>query len=188
MNPSPQEYFRPQNAVAIASLVVVNIIWWMIMIAAIGLGATNMSHCPVQPKIPIYLIVLGTVSIVSFALTYTKSTWKGGAVFILSSACVGLLHLFTFCWFITGTVWVYSVYPPNYTAGQPSYCHKIPFLFAFVFTTVVWAFVVLMFFCGCCFGAVTCCTTVEARHRLIPNRNTFYGGTGNFREPIVSDV
>ncbi|XP_056254604.1 transmembrane protein 272-like [Seriola aureovittata] len=187
MIPSPQEDFRPQSAIAISAIVVVNIIWWMIMIAAIGLGAIHIKNCPIQPYIPIYLMVLGAVSLVSFTLTYTKSTWKDGVIFILSSVCVALLHLFTFCWFIAGTVWVYSVYPPSYEPGK-QYCHKTPFQFAFVVTTLVWVCVTLLFTCGCCFGLLACCKTVRAGRRLIPNRNTFYGGTGYFEEPIASDV
>ncbi|KAF0024544.1 hypothetical protein F2P81_023346 [Scophthalmus maximus] len=37
MNLSPQEEVMPQSAVAISTIVVGNVIWWMVMIAAIGL-------------------------------------------------------------------------------------------------------------------------------------------------------
>ncbi|KAG7240973.1 hypothetical protein INR49_026151 [Caranx melampygus] len=181
----PQEDYRPQGAVAIATIVVVNIMWWMVMIAAIGLGAMNINHCPVQPYIPIYLMVLGAASIISFSITYTNSTWKEGVCFILCSSCTALLHLFTFCWFIAGSVWVYSVYPPNYTPSASRYCNKTSFQFAFVITTLVWVLLALMFTCGCCCGILVCCKAVRVGRRLIPSRNSFYGGTGYFEEPIV---
>ncbi|XP_040908594.1 uncharacterized protein LOC121191491 isoform X2 [Toxotes jaculatrix] len=154
MNPSPEVENRSQNAVRISSVVVVNIIWWMVMIAGIAVGATHLSRCPVQPNIPIYLIVMGAASLLSLSLTYTSSTCTDGAVHILSLVCTGFLHFFTFCWFIA----------------------------------VTWALMALIFFCGCCFGALTCSKTVMARGRLIPSRTSFYGGISDFQEPIGGKV
>ncbi|XP_040908593.1 transmembrane protein 272-like isoform X1 [Toxotes jaculatrix] len=188
MNPSPEVENRSQNAVRISSVVVVNIIWWMVMIAGIAVGATHLSRCPVQPNIPIYLIVMGAASLLSLSLTYTSSTCTDGAVHILSLVCTGFLHFFTFCWFIAGSVWVYSVYPPSYTPGEARYCHKTIFQFAFIVITVTWALMALIFFCGCCFGALTCSKTVMARGRLIPSRTSFYGGISDFQEPIGGKV
>ncbi|XP_045915246.1 transmembrane protein 272-like [Micropterus dolomieu] len=186
MNPSPQVEFGPQRAVQISAIVVVNIIWWMVMIAAIGLGATHVGRCPVQPYIPIYLIVLGATSLLSLSVTYTKSVWGDGIVFILSSTCMSFLHLFSFGWFIAGTCWVYPVYPPNYTPGAAPYCQKTTYQFAFIITTVVWVTMTLIFVCGFCFALLTCCKTVFARRRLIPNRGTFYGAFSE--EPTAGDV
>ncbi|XP_044028649.1 transmembrane protein 272-like isoform X4 [Siniperca chuatsi] len=169
MNPSPQVELRPQRAVQISTI-----------------GATHLHRCPIQPYIPIYLIVLGASSLLSLSLTYTKSAWGDGIVFILSSSCVTLLHLFSFGWFIAGTSWVYPVYPPNYTPGAAPYCQKTTYQFAFSVTTLVWVIMTLMFVCGFCFALLTCCYTVIARGRLIPNRNTFYGTLSE--EPTAGDV
>lgn len=188
MNPSPRVEFRAQSAVTISLLVVVNIIWWMVMIAAIGLGATHLSLCPVQPNIPLYLIVLGGANILSFSVTYTKSTWGDGMVAILCSTCMALLHLFSFGWFIAGTIWVYPVYPPDYTPGATRFCHRITYEFAFVVTTLVWVAASLVFVCGCCFALLTCCATVIAGRRLIPGRYSFYGATSDTQESTAGDV
>ncbi|XP_035536706.1 transmembrane protein 272-like [Morone saxatilis] len=181
-----QVEFRPQSAALISTTIVVNIIWWMVMIAAIYLGATHLGSCPLQPNIPIYLIVLGAGSIVSLCMTYTRSIMKDGCIYILTSVCTAFLHILSFCWFIAGTVWVYPIYPPNYTPGAAPYCQKTTYLFAFVVTTLVWATMALMFVCGFCFSLVTCCTTVTARHRLIPSRSSFYGAVSD--EPTAGDV
>uniref|UniRef100_A0A7N6ABY1 Uncharacterized protein n=1 Tax=Anabas testudineus TaxID=64144 RepID=A0A7N6ABY1_ANATE len=188
MDASPNMQYEPRSAAQISGIVVLNIIWWMVMIAAIGIGATHLNNCPVQFFIPIYLIVMGASSILSLSLTYTKSTWKEGVVNILCSVCMTLLHLFGFCWFIAGNVWVYSVFPPNYSPEGPRYCHKTTYLFAFVFTTMMWASIALMICCIGCFALLTCCTTVSARHRLIPSRHSFYGGIGDSHEPSAGDV
>lgn len=87
--------------------------------------------------------------------------------------------------FPVGTVWVYPVYPPNYTPG-PLYCHRTTYQFAFGVTTLAWVTVTLMFICGFCFTLLTCCKTVMARHRLIPNQNAFYGAISE--EPTAGDV
>ncbi|XP_050923336.1 transmembrane protein 272 [Lates calcarifer] len=187
MDSSRQVDFRPRSAGSISALVVVNIIWWMVMIAAIGMGTIHLGHCQVEPNIPIYLIVMGAASVISLCLTYTGAFWDDGAACVLSSACIALLHLFTFCWFIAGTVWVYSVYPPSYTPGK-HYCHKTVFQFAFIVTTFMWVVLSLMFVLGCCCAALACCKTVRAVRLFIPNRYSFYGGTTDYQDISAGDV
>lgn len=85
-----------------------------------------------------------------------------------------------------GTTWIYPVYPPNYTPGAPRYCQRTTYQFAFIVTTLVWVSLTLVFLCGFCFSLLTCCKTVTARRRLIPNRNSFYGAISE--EPTAGDV
>lgn len=65
-------------------------------------GATHLTSCTIQPHIPIYLIVLGANSILSLTLTYTSSAFDDGAIYVLSTACMTVLHIFSFAWFIAG--------------------------------------------------------------------------------------
>lgn len=65
-------------------------------------GATHLTSCTIQPHIPIYLIVLGANSILSLTLTYTSSAFDDGAIHVLSTACMTVLHIFSFAWFIAG--------------------------------------------------------------------------------------
>ncbi|XP_061616757.1 transmembrane protein 272-like isoform X1 [Phyllopteryx taeniolatus] len=155
--------------------VVVNIMWWMVMISAIGLGATHLGLCPSQPRIPVYLLVLGVSSLLALSVTYCRCVCDDGAMSTLATVCMALLHLFTFCWFVAGTSWVYGAYPPSYTPGEARYCHKTTYNFAFVVTTLMWAATTLSLCCCACFLSLTCCTTVTARRRLTPSRTTSYG-------------
>uniref|UniRef100_A0A669ESB7 Uncharacterized protein n=1 Tax=Oreochromis niloticus TaxID=8128 RepID=A0A669ESB7_ORENI len=123
-------------------------------------GATHLTSCTIQPHIPIYLIVLGA-NMNSLLRFHSELKTR-------FPLCVVYLHL-------TGTSWIYSVYPPNYLPGNAPYCHKVTYQFAFVVTTLVWVALGLIFFCGCCFGMLICCRTVCARRHLIPNRGSFYG-------------
>nr|XP_057903472.1 transmembrane protein 272-like isoform X2 [Doryrhamphus excisus]XP_057903473.1 transmembrane protein 272-like isoform X2 [Doryrhamphus excisus] len=165
----------PQSDVQVSSIVVVNIIWWMLMIAGIGLGATHVDLCPAQPRIPVYLMVLGVASLLALSATYCRCIWEGGVMSAATWLCMTLLHFFTFCWFIAGTHWIYTMYPPNYTPGEAEYCHKTTYQFAFVVTTLLWGGISITLFCGACLLLFTCCTTVTARRRLTPSRSTSYG-------------
>lgn len=187
MESSEDDEIRPRSAGVTASIVVVNVIWWMVLVAAIGFGAIHVNSCPVQPLIPIYMIVMGSVSLFSLTLTYTKSIWVDGTVFVIASTCNGLLYLFDFCWFIAGSVWVYSVYPPNYSHESAQFCFKPFYLFAFVITTLIWVTVGLVFFCGGCCFVCTCCTALRTGSSLLPARMRFYGATSDYK-PITGDV
>ncbi|XP_075995610.1 transmembrane protein 272-like isoform X2 [Genypterus blacodes] len=173
---SAQMEVRPQSPTVISTAVVVNMIWWMIMIAAIGVGAMHLGSCPVQPNIPIYLIVLGVSSLVSLSLTYVRIYTREGVALILVSVCVTLVHLFTFCWFIAGTIWVYSVHFQNNSPGTDHFCHKTTYQFAFVITTVVWVLLSLVFLCGGCFLLLACCKFVTP---VLSEHSTSYGGTSS---------
>ncbi|KAJ0003402.1 hypothetical protein NQD34_008500 [Periophthalmus magnuspinnatus] len=189
MDSPPDHVPRPQSALIISSVAVVNFIWWMVLLAAIGFGAMHLQSCPAEPYIPIYMIVLGSASLVSLTLTYTKSIWVDGPVLLVTTTCLGLLYLFDFCWFIAGSVWVYSVYPPDYSTESPHFCYKPFYIFAFVITTLVWASVGLIFICGCCFFVCTCCTAAGTGQSLLSGRINFYGttSTSDYR-PISGDV
>ncbi|XP_047238989.1 transmembrane protein 272-like [Girardinichthys multiradiatus] len=177
---------RPQSAGLIATTVVMNIIWWMLMIAAIGLGAMHIDHCPVQPNVPVYLIVLGATSLLSLIFTYSSRGYQDGAVHILSLACMTVLHIFSFAWLIAGSSWIYAVYAPNYS-GKERYCHKTTYLFAFVVTTLMWVAMTLILVCTCCFALLTFCTTIFAGRHMLANHKSFYGAT-SFHEPAAGDV
>ncbi|XP_037329945.1 uncharacterized protein LOC119219131 isoform X3 [Pungitius pungitius] len=123
MNPSPHNEVRPQSAVLVATLVVLNMIWWMIMIAAIGLGATHLSLCPVESNIPIYLIALGVTNLLALSLTYTQTTWGEGMVFTLCSTCTAILHLISFGLFFAGNRLLpgrYSFYGATRDSHEPA--------------------------------------------------------------------
>ncbi|KAF3833990.1 hypothetical protein F7725_025194 [Dissostichus mawsoni] len=167
MNPSPDDQIRPRGAVMIASL-----------------GLTHLQRCPVEPILPIYLIVLGATTLLSLSMTYIMTNREGARVPTCapsaSPSCTSSVS--------AGSIWIYPIYPPNYTPGTAPYCHRVTYQFAFVITTIVWLATTLMFFFGCCFAVLTCCQIVISGGRLVPSRYSFYGATSDFQEPIVGDV
>ncbi|KAF7230262.1 transmembrane protein 272 [Nothobranchius furzeri] len=127
-------------------------------IAQIAIGAVYMHECPRQPYIPIYLIVAGSFSMlltILSCLPCARET-EGGPPNKLSAICTfwnAITSLFLFAWFITGNVWIYSIYQPNYNKNATdidSYCNKSLYLFAFWTTTLVYIMLALFVIIGFC--------------------------------------
>ncbi|XP_078811316.1 transmembrane protein 272-like [Oryzias latipes] len=140
---------RTKHPVLTASFVVLNMIWWMVMAAAVGVGAMHLQLCPVEPKIPVYLTVMGASSICSLLASYLSVGLKNSPVYRLSAAVTVLLKMFSLAWLIAGSYWVYSVYPPSYS-GSDRYCHRITYTLAFAVTTLLWVAVGLCLTVCCC--------------------------------------
>uniref|UniRef100_A0A3Q1EQ66 Uncharacterized LOC110968208 n=1 Tax=Acanthochromis polyacanthus TaxID=80966 RepID=A0A3Q1EQ66_9TELE len=107
-------------------------------------GAVYLHDCPQQHYIPIYLIVLGVFSLVLALLSCLPcaedpTDGTSNPLSHVSKAWNGLVSLFLLCWFIAGSVWIYSIYQPNYDIieGVP-YCNRRLYLFAFWTTTVTY--------------------------------------------------
>nr|XP_015196236.1 PREDICTED: uncharacterized protein LOC107076615 isoform X3 [Lepisosteus oculatus]XP_015196237.1 PREDICTED: uncharacterized protein LOC107076615 isoform X3 [Lepisosteus oculatus]XP_015196238.1 PREDICTED: uncharacterized protein LOC107076615 isoform X3 [Lepisosteus oculatus] len=150
-------------------LVISKIIMIALPIAQIVIGTLYLHDCPSQRYIPIYLLVTGVFSVVLSLLSClpcAKEEEEGGSSSMLSSLCTtwnSLTSLFLFCWFIAGNVWIYSIYQPNYTRGEPDFCNKTLYLFAFWATTLVYIFLGLFMVGGCIVMMIVCiCRAVEA--------------------------
>uniref|UniRef100_A0A3Q1FT17 Si:dkey-19b23.12 n=1 Tax=Acanthochromis polyacanthus TaxID=80966 RepID=A0A3Q1FT17_9TELE len=121
-------------------------------------GAVYRDDCPLQPYIPIYLIVGGTFTLMVALLSSLPCAKKpeDGATNPLYSVCLMwnlLVSLFLSAWFIAGNVWIYSIYPPNYNKNSTivdPYCDKTLYLFAFWITTVGYILLGSFLFLGCC--------------------------------------
>ncbi|KAK6466435.1 transmembrane protein 272-like [Huso huso] len=131
-------------------------------IAQIAIGSLYRNDCPVQPYIPIYLIVSGVFVLVLDLVSCVPQGQGGeeGATFCrnLINTWNSLASLFLFIWFITGNVWIYSIYEPSYSPGsqETKYCNKTLYLFAFWSTTLVYIIVGVMLLGGCCFMLCMC--------------------------------
>uniref|UniRef100_A0A8C3VSA1 Transmembrane protein 272 n=1 Tax=Catagonus wagneri TaxID=51154 RepID=A0A8C3VSA1_9CETA len=114
-------------------------------------GVKFVEDCPVQPLMPLYLLVCGIIGALKVSPLLYDSTRMTR---LLSKAVVIdddddaeypwrqnahkyyihlLLSLFLFLWFILGNYWVFSVYPPDFIppSQQPwDYCDKTLYLFA----------------------------------------------------------
>ncbi|KAI4895743.1 hypothetical protein NFI96_024044, partial [Prochilodus magdalenae] len=117
-------------------------------------GAMYLEDCPKQHYIPIYLVVCGVFSIVLAVFSCLPCCKAQECICNLWN---GLVSAFMFCWYITGNVWIYSIYTPNYNATlvEEPYCNKTLYLFAFWTTTLGY-----ILFAGALVG--TCCVLCSA--------------------------
>ncbi|XP_078524785.1 transmembrane protein 272-like isoform X2 [Lissotriton helveticus] len=119
-------------------------------------GPVYFYECPAQYLIPYYFIISGVIGLL---LLIPSILCCGNQVepSTESNVCCLIIGLFLLAFFITGNVWVYSIYAPNYTDHTAAnYCRKELYLYAFWMTTLVYIFLGLpifirgcMFFCDC---------------------------------------
>ncbi|RNA29483.1 hypothetical protein BpHYR1_011306 [Brachionus plicatilis] len=114
-------------------------------IAMIVVGATSLDKCPIEPYIPVWLVVSGSIAIfllIVIIMSIIFQFIKPNAVVIgLFSLIIGIIGLFQFAWFITGragNVWVYSKNGKIDYIDPTSvfYCDQTLYLFAFWSITV----------------------------------------------------
>lgn len=125
----------------------------------IFMGYKYANQCPINPRIPQFLIVLGAMNIVSNIVTLLKkgSEKEGSDKYKMCCSCLLLpIQIILFTWIIFGSVWTFSVKstvqyddPTNLT----TYCHKTLYLFTFIILIFNYVFLALL----CCL-AFSCCS------------------------------
>ena len=131
-------------------------------------GAKYKDDCPVEPFIPIYLIVGGSFGMLKTiivlcqrARTHEDDIDMDEDQSMSTKFIDGVLNLFLFTWFIAGNIWVYSKYRPN-PSPPPSdplnYCNPTLYLFAFWVITASYILMGSICFCICCLGVCASCT------------------------------
>ncbi|XP_051982931.1 transmembrane protein 272-like [Xyrauchen texanus] len=130
-------------------IVMINMIAWMVLIPATGLGTIHFHECPVQPYLPIYLTVIGASGLLSLLLLYIRNTLDDCLLARFCCVFSLMLYIFNACWFFAGTYWIYSIYPPNYNPNSTGdHCHRTLYLFAFWFNNIGFLCLSIMFaFC-----------------------------------------
>lgn len=130
------------------------VLFCVMPIAQIAIGAVHLDDCPRQHYIPIYLIVVGVFGLVLSLLSCLPCAKKSeDPISRLCTAWNSLVSFFLFCWFIAGNVWIYSIYQPNYnknTTSVDAYCDRTLYLFAFWTTTLVYILLGVFLIGGCC--------------------------------------
>lgn len=123
-----------------------------ILIAMVAMGSVYLNECSAERYIPIYLIVGGCFGLLQNILS---STFKIISFFKSNdnsspSPGLGLLYLFTFSWYIAGSVWVYRTYGYFTTVDRSAenYCHPAVYWFTFALITAGYVFAGLIIAAG----------------------------------------
>lgn len=127
-----------------------------IPIAMIVIGAKYKNQCPVEDKIPIYLIVAGAVgvfrNIISLGQRAKQSDNQDEEEQKRKRPVESILDCFLFVWFICGNVWIYQNYHHSNDIGDSTYCNNTLYQFAFWITTSTYILVGVLCCCVCCVG------------------------------------
>ncbi|CAK6952915.1 transmembrane protein 272-like [Scomber scombrus] len=123
-------------------LVGVGMIMFALSSFQIIIGVVFIHECPRQPFIPIYLCGFGAMFLLFFYCQCKHNT--------SNIVCNCVVAIFFICWFIAGSVTIFSIYKPSYkkTRKLNSYCNKTLYLFAFWSTNFLYG---LLGVIGSCF-------------------------------------
>ncbi len=127
---------------------------------SLAIVGINDNICPIDYRIPIWVIVYGIIGIVLTLVYVIRSVYcvfksehvRSQTFMRLINTFIFLLILFLFVWFFVGTAWVFNVYSRvNYVNNYSNnYCQPDMFKFAFGTLIVQW------FFFGFCILFFTC--------------------------------
>lgn len=130
-----------------------------IPICMIVIGSIHYNDCPAEPYIPLFLIVGGAFSVFKYLIGVITRIRQGDSNSQeppQPHPAQSLITCFLCGWFITGCVWVYRVYKPNFDDEESSsYCNETVYIFAFWLITTAYIFLGLFTSCICCFSIVS---------------------------------
>lgn len=167
--------------ICVGSLIYTAIIFVLCGVLPISLlvvGAVHLDDCNLNDKIPIWMVVYGSVSLAFTLISIFKSIFcpnkkrqeressvtenKPSPINSCANSIEGLFQFFLFVWLIIGSVWVLGNYKDWNDADRPTCdglksgdanydncCHKGMFLFAFIFIIVMWSLAFLLICCAC---------------------------------------
>ena len=106
------------NTPSLPCAVVCTAIDFLFTLITLVIGTSNLSACPVEYRVPIYLVVSATINLISMLFTIVAYTvhMKGkdekmiGFFYVtISAVMIITLQLVNFIWLFLGTIWVFSV-------------------------------------------------------------------------------
>jgi len=121
-------------------------------------GSSNLSACPIEPRIPIYLVVTGSINLVSLSFTIVayflhireKDDNLIGFFYVTCSAIMIIIfQLFNFIWLICGTVWLFSVFNQvEYTQiNENTYCQQ--YIYQYTLVSIILQYIIPLGICCC---------------------------------------
>ncbi|XP_072232810.1 transmembrane protein 272-like isoform X2 [Leuresthes tenuis] len=159
-------------------------------IAQISIGAVYLNDCPRQHYIPIYLIVTGVFSL-ALSCFPTAQKSDDGTINRPCATWNSLISSFLFCWFITGNVWIYSIYEPNYnknTTNVDPYCNKSLYLFAFWTTTLGYILIGVFMVISCCCCCGISISSISTSSSTINRSISISRSSSNNRRPAPNTI
>ena len=111
-----------------------------IIYLSIHLGSYHINDCPVETKIPIFMVVSGVAAIMFIVFSYcfqVYSRWERAGLTKCSIALSGILFVFIFAWNIAGAYWVFKEWD-DWEGDTRLKCHKQTYLYIFALSIIYW--------------------------------------------------
>ncbi|CAF0797841.1 unnamed protein product [Adineta ricciae] len=137
----------------------------IIPILQLAFGGSYLGQCPVEPNIPVYLIVTGACGLASILLTimivlsFILVLKRQTAATAVTAACIigcvliflFVMSLFLFAWFIAGNVWIFGVHKKVDldNSSSPNYCQRTLYQFAFAMLIISYVMCGISCCCSC---------------------------------------
>ncbi|KAF6199981.1 hypothetical protein GE061_006279 [Apolygus lucorum] len=140
----------------------------VIPIAMFCVGSNYFNDCPLNPNIPLYLLLGGLLGAFKQFLQFfhrvnTRQRPDEEEDIERGSSLQSLINCFMMAWFILGSYWVYKEYEPNYDPLKGPWCNKTLYLFAFWQITFIYILFAFMTVCLC---SISLCVIAFARRHL----------------------
>lgn len=140
----------------IPALIIGGIIFPLMAIAFIVVGAVYVQECNLNPLIPVWLIVQGVLMLLGAgAGGLGRQQRKKDNVSFPVKILGGVLSLIGFAWFIAGNVFVYTAWGTEPDYAHPWFengCNKSAFNLAFFGMIIYDALIGILIILGCCMG------------------------------------
>lgn len=142
------------------------------------IGSMYINDCPAQKLIPIWLIVFGSVWILSALISIFTSMYERIRKIkneeykpSVIKNFKYILDLFLVAFFITGNVWVYQIHRKVnidiLIRGQEKlYCDRVVYLFSFWIIIALWCIIFIAFSLLCiCLPCILCCLCMKRNNK-----------------------
>lgn len=147
------------NAVSLSCSAVCLLLDLIFTLITLGIGASNQASCPMEPRIPIYLIVLGCTNLLSICISLVacllhyrdkdERIW-GFCCVHFSAVLIILFQLFNFIWLIIGSIWVFTVFTDvQYADPKQAHTYCREQLYQFAIISVILQYVLPFVLCCC---------------------------------------
>ncbi|KAM3918762.1 transmembrane protein 272-like [Leptodactylus fuscus] len=131
-----------ESSTSLCLRIITGTVWFGLAIASVVIGAIYKDNCPIQPRIPIFLMVTGGTHLAFVLFFFLRCFLE-----ICSIVLEGMIGIFSFVWFIIGSVWVFGVYSQY---KGPDQCDEILYYFAFAFLIFEYVIIGLGLIVPCC--------------------------------------
>ncbi|XP_065221307.1 uncharacterized protein LOC135846251 isoform X2 [Planococcus citri] len=144
-----------------AVVTVILVFFTLLSLIMLIMGVNDIRECPLEPKIPLYLIVGGCFGLLQLIwvlwrqvrslryerlnprdLSHTNSDEMLAASIAIKIGSF-LLFAFLVVWFVFGNYWILHIYPPNYDSTNlyhpKDWCSKTLYIFSIVHLIIIYS-------------------------------------------------